>query len=91
MAAAAHCRVVRVCSSAIASRKAIATQKSATTTIFPTARAWIWSARIAGDARARSGPNYSHPPGALRYSPWTSMTHRLDSLALLLLLPLRGE
>jgi len=27
MAAAAHCRVVRVCSSAIASRKAIATQK----------------------------------------------------------------
>jgi hypothetical protein len=48
-------------------------------------------ARIGGDARVRSGPNYSHPPRALRYSPWTSMTHRLDSLALLLLLPLRGE
>jgi hypothetical protein len=28
---------------------------------------------------------------SLRYSALTSMTHRLDSLALLLLLPLRGE
>jgi hypothetical protein len=30
-------------------------------------------------------------PFAVRYSPLTSMTHRLDSLALLLLLPPRGE
>ena len=69
-----------------APRRAI--QKSATSTTFATARASIPSARIG--RTLNSGPDPTSA-AALRYSARTSMTHRLDSLALLLLLPLRGE
>jgi hypothetical protein len=94
MAAATHLSVVRVCRIAIASSTATAAQKRATKTIFATARAWISSARIVVTLeRDRDGKSQSRllPAPRLRYSPLTSMTHRLNSLALLLLLPLRGE
>src|SRR3954447_22329334 len=55
IAAATHCSVVLVCRRAIASSRPTAIQNSATSTILATARAWIWSARIGGDARARGG------------------------------------
>ena len=74
----------------MASSSATAIQKSATSTTFATARDSIPSARIRLDANERTGPNLNRGCGP-RYSPSTSMTHRLDSLALLLLLPLRGE
>src|SRR5262245_7744936 len=56
IAAATHLSVVRVCKIAIASSTPIAIQKSATTTIFATARASIPSARIKLTLVAESDP-----------------------------------
>jgi hypothetical protein len=59
--------VVRVWSNAIAIRTATAAQNNATTTIFATGRAWIWSARIGVTLKRASGQiNRHHASAGLR-------------------------